>query len=320
MSISPAMLHRAKQPIINKIRSNFNGKEYTTSIPSRPVIKVKDFLSYFTDCFVKDKTYKDFLLCNKNQWINYDDVLTQQKDEVFNLIPSEFNQLTFYERRDKVVGEEETTDPQKILNQGFFYKPYELDDFGNFEKDKNFFLYILKIFPQYSLYGHGNNNLEIQNLFNQGAAREAYVKAIEAHSNQWLYNNYSYLKIVTPLNVQEWDKVYHQNMLTQIFTPIISKNRNFSIDIDTSITALHHHEKFVSILLKNHKNDTSIPLTVVDIDENKLFDSVRDEVYAYEMARMFPLYQSEFVDPNYLNEEDINIANQVNKENGILNL
>jgi hypothetical protein len=319
MSICPSVLHRAKKPVINTIRTIFNGKEYFTSVPSKPAVKVKDFLSYFTESFIQDKTYKDFLLCKKDQWINYDDFLNQEGDEAFNLVPSELNQLNFYERRKKVVGEEETDDADKILKQGFYYKPDELDDYGNFEEDRNFFLYILKIFPQYSLCGYGNQNITIQNLFNEAAANEAYENALKTFSNPWLFNKNSYPKIVTALNVQEWDKVYHQNMLTQILTPIISKNRNFTIDIDTSITASHHHEKFVSILLKNQKNETSIPLTVVDnIDQNELFDHVRREQYAYEMAKRYPLHDSEQVDPDNLTEEDIKIADEFNESVGTI--
>ena len=55
MSISPAMLNRAKKIPVRPVVAHFMGQEYTTYIPAKPIITVEQFLTSFAQDNLKGK-------------------------------------------------------------------------------------------------------------------------------------------------------------------------------------------------------------------------------------------------------------------------
>jgi len=320
MSISPAMLNRAKKIPVRPVVAHFMGQEYTTYIPAKPIITVEQFLTSFAQDNLKGKfNYTDLEMVKNKEWISYDNTIqTEDSNNRYNIFLSEFNQKTFYEKRDKLDWER----PEEVfhLEQGFLYDHEEVDSSNRPIKHKNFFYHLLKVFPQFSLNGWAKENNKINNMFNLEAAQKALEENRKKYSNPWLYNEQTFPRVVTPLNVQQWDPFYYKNMLTQLIAPIAAKNKNVSIDVDTVIKSRHTKEKQVDLMIRNSDNDSNIPLNIIDkIDEIALFNSIRNEIYDYIIPKDYPTFLYETINPKNPQElipSVVQILNIINKKYG----
>jgi hypothetical protein len=324
MSISPAMLNRAKKIPVRPVVTQFMGQEYTTYIPVKPIITVQQFLTSFAQDNLKGKfNYTDLEMVKDNEWVSYDNPIQREsEDATYKIYLSEFNQKTFYEKREKLEWER-SEDIYKV-QQGFFYQHDELDSWGRPNKQKNFFYYLMKVFPQYSLNGWAKENNKINNMFNLEAAQKALEENRKKFSNPWLYNEQTFPNVVTPLNVQQWDSYYYKNMLTQLMAPIVAKNKNVSIDVDTLIQARHSKEKSIDLMIRNTDTGSNIPLNIIDnINEIKLYDSIRAEVYDYLLPKDYPMFLYELINstnPEHLTPPVIETINAFNKKYGKLKI
>jgi hypothetical protein len=320
MSISPAMLNRTKKIPVKPVVAHFMGQEFTTYIPTKPIITVEQFLTSFSQDNLKGKfKYTDLEMVKNKEWISYDNPIQGEDENVrYNIYLSEFNQKTFYEKRDKLDWER----PEEAfqLEQGFHYKHEEVDSSTRPVKHKNFFYHLLKVFPQYSLNGWAKENNYINNMFNLEAAQKALEENNKKYTNPWLYNDHTFPKVVKALNVQQWDSFYYKNMLTQLIAPILAKNKNISIDVDTIIKSRHTKEKHVDLMIRNSDTDSNIPLNIIDnINEIALYDSIRNEIYDYIIPKSYPMFLYELINPmnpEHLTPQVVQTIDIINKKYG----
>lgn len=315
MSISPSVLNKALKPKELKIISYFEGRRYMTTSYSKRPITVKDYLNSFAKDYIRDLTYQDLEAVRCMQTVNYDEVMSHQNNNTFYIFRSDFNQSNFY-RRTLLLEKNPALENHKLkVKNENMYTPFETDVWGVAIKDRNFFDYLLKCFPKFAISNYGKENNIIQNLFNRENVRVACDEYSQKYSNPWLYNKNSVWKVVSPLNYQMYDRLYYNNMLTQIITPIVSKNSNVTVDIEKNLEVEHHNLRTIDIFIKNNKNESNVSINIVDdIDEMILFDEIRAEIYDSLMPVFFPLFYYEGVDPNNLKNEEIKMADRINKE------
>ena len=305
MSKSPAMINRAKRIAYKQLVCHFKNKEYSTFIPTKPELNVMNYLDAFSEGNFDGKyNYYDIEMYKENEYLPYDYVLHEDNFEpTYTLKFSELNKHNFLENA-------------KLNEKKPWYTNFGLNENGKAtDNSQNFFNVLLEEFPQLRMSEKDvKNSLEIPNLVNTEAAQRAQEENTKKYTNQFLYNSNS-VSLITPLNLQSWDKFYYKNLLTQIFSQFTTLNNKTVLDVEYKIKGLHTKEITSDFVINSNSNKLKIPISIVDdIDEVKIFEGIRTALYDYYFPKLYPMFLYEFIDPNDTDSDTISKANFVNKK------